>query len=304
MMKKVLFVLVSLLLISSVCFALESGPSNKVGYVKIQCNGATAGVAYATPFGLPFKFWDVPTGTNVPTYGTESRKPSRILGTQTACGTNSITADRVTRQDGGEFAYRSGTACNWGGTLESAADHMEPGRAYWYANKTGAIRYLVLAGEADTTAAGIPTVTVVGGAARYTPYSWRDPRDRHVSTLNLLAQGFQGGTTINSDRVYAQLGGASAYYRTSDATWQGTLGGASSGGGYVNPGAAYWILSKHASSTWAYTYNASGVPIVMPTSRVNVTPGVIQVVKPTPNVQAPATTKVRATHSTATVTNK
>src|SRR5512140_2823341 len=110
MMKKVMLVLVALLMVSTFAFALESGPSNKVGYVKI----ATAGGATPTftQFGLPFKFWNVPSG-NVPQYGTESRKPSSICGTQPNCGAIG-TADRIMRQDNQQFAWRrTDIGCAW-----------------------------------------------------------------------------------------------------------------------------------------------------------------------------------------------
>ena len=249
-MKKVMFVLVSLLIVSTFAFALESGPSNKVGYVKINALGGT-GVVY-TQFGLPFKFWYVPTG-NVPTYGTESRKPSSIVGSQANCGTI-VTADKITRQDNGHYAYRnSGSSCAWVNPLETNSE-MEPGRAYWYQNNTHANRNLVLAGEADTTAAGIPTVTIAANSN--TPYSWRDPRELANNKLNLLAQGFTGGTVISSDRVISQASaGTSFYYRTSDGTWQGLA--------TVSPGTSYWVKNNHATP-WNYTYNATGVPIIVP----------------------------------------
>ena len=252
-MKKVMFVLVCLLIVSTFAFALESGPSNKVGYVKIQCNAN----GY-TSFGLPFKFWYVPAG-NIPTYGQESRKPSSIVGSQANCG--SLTgADRVVRQDNGEFALRQTPNCNWTQALETNPADMEPGRAYWYKNNTSSVRNLVLAGEADTTAVGIPSVTIGApgspGGIQSTPYSWRDPRDVATNHLNLLAQGFTGGGLTTSDKVLHQISGAFAWYNTSNSTWQGFA--------TITPGIAYWIQNKHSGHTWTYTYNASGAQLAMP----------------------------------------
>lgn len=254
-MKKVMFVLVALLLVSTYCFALESGPSNKVGYVKVNC------LVGSTPFGLPFKFWVVPAG-NVPTYGTESFKPSSIVGTQTNCGTISG-ADRISAQGGsGQYGYRNSAAsCGWAGTLETGSG-MTPARAFYYVNKTAATRTLVLAGEADTTAVGIPSVTIlapsVAGASASTPYSWRDPRDVARNKLNLLAATFTGGAIGTSDRVAEQGGsGTYFYYRTSDNTWQGTLPA-------VVAGKAYYVVNKHVGHPFAYQYAASGVPVTMP----------------------------------------
>ena len=114
-MKKVMFVLVALLLVSTYCFALESGPSNKVGYVKLNC------LAGNTAFGLPFKFWAVPAG-NVPTYGTEStqslghrRRPDELR--HDLHGGPGLS-------DGGNFAYRnSASSCGWAGTLETVGGY-------------------------------------------------------------------------------------------------------------------------------------------------------------------------------------
>jgi len=214
-----------------------------------------------TAFGLPFKFWLVPAG-NVPTYGTESTKPSSIVGSQTNCGTVG-NADRITIQGGsGAYAYRNTAAsCGWAGSLETGSG-MIPAKAYYYNNKTAATRTLVLAGEADTTGVGIPSVNVpaptVSGGSASTQYSWRDPRDVARNKLNLLAAGFTGGTVGASDRVSEQGGsGQYFYYRTSDGTWQGSLTA-------VIAGKAYYIVNKHFGHPFSYQYNASGVGITMP----------------------------------------
>lgn len=282
-MKKVMFVLVMLLIVST-CFALESGPSNKVGYVKVTAAGG-ATPAY-TPFGLPFMFWDVPTG-NVPTYGVESRKPSDIVGIQANCGTGT-TADRIVNQNTGFIAWRNSVAsCNWTGNLETTGGNpglMVPGHAYWYLNRSGAPRNLVLAGEADTTGAGIPGVVITAPVAAgqvATPYSWRDPREVARDRLNLLAQGFTGGTGTSSDRISAQVGGSAAYYLTGTSSWGGSLTA-------VVPGAAYWLINKHVGNTWTYTYLATGVPITMPQGD--------------PELQSISTPRVKSSAKTSTAT--
>lgn len=255
-MKKFMFLVISLLIVSTVCFALESGPSNKVGYVKITAVGGGVGGSY-TAFGLPFVFWYVPTG-NVPTYGTESRKPSSICGNQPACGTF-LTADRIVQQ-GGSFAYRLSPSCTWAGTLETGGTAlMAPGWAYWYQNKTGTNRNFVLAGEADTSATGIPAIAIAGPAAPggsfYTPYSWRDPRQVARDKLNLVQQGFTGGSFTSSDRVVEQ-GGNFFYCSTANPpVWAGALAS-------VTPGKAYWIQNKQFGHAWTYQYMANGNPII------------------------------------------
>jgi hypothetical protein len=135
---------------------------------------------------------------------------------------------------------------------------MGPGRAYWYQNRTGVNRNFVTAGEVDNSGNYL-TVLITNNA--FVPYSWRDSRSLPTGAvggaagagdLNLLANGFTGGTSLTSDRVVAQIGGAACYFRTSDVTWQGTLL-------TVEPGAAYWIQNRnHANLAWNYTYDAGG----------------------------------------------
>jgi len=258
MMKKVLFVVVSLLLVSY-CFALESAPSNKVGYVKISVAGG-AGFAY-TRFGLPFVFWDVPS-LNVPTYGTESRKVSDVFGTQPLCGSTNG-ADKILRSDG-KSGQRTGTGCPWIGTLETDANSMAPGYSYQVRTYAQAAKVYILAGEADTTAIGIPARLVPAGTPAvpgYCQYSWREPRDVDVSKLNLMAQGFLGGANANqSDRVADPAGGYVWYRTTAPIGW--TYSSMTT----ITPGKGYYILNRH-STAYNYTYNASAAPIIGPGSK-------------------------------------
>jgi len=257
MMKKVIIVLVCLLLVSA-CFALESGPSNKVGYVKKTC-----GIGY-TPFGVPFTFWNVVTG--VPVYGDTTVNVYMIVGTQTNCG-SVATADKIIKQNNGAtFGRYPSPSCPPAGTLYSnpANGGMSPGAAYFYQNKSGAVRYLVLAGEADTTAASVPAVSITApiapATAANTPYSWKEPRDVVRSKLNLLADGFTGGNPgiTLSDRVLSQNASTFFYYATTATpAWGGTLAG-------VTAGDAYFIINKHVGHTWSYQYRASGAALMMP----------------------------------------
>jgi hypothetical protein len=54
---------------------------------------------------------------------------------------------------------------------------------------------------------------------------------------------------VNSDKVVAQLGGAVAVYV--NGVWVSSLP-------EVSPGEAYWIVNKHQTNPWSYTY--VGVP--------------------------------------------
>jgi len=263
-MKKVLTVIVCLLLVAS-AFALESGPSNKVGYVKTTIAANVPPATTSVPFGLAFLYWNVPTG-NIPSYGDTTKMPSMIVGTQAnPCSTSSC-SDNIVRQAGGLSAWRNSTAGNnWVGSLQTTGGTgaMIPAHAYWYRNRSGVLRYMVLAGEADTTATGIPVRTITaplatGAASVSTPYSWRDPRAVARDKLNLLQDGFLGDTTSSaSDEVAAQQGGTRFYYLTGTSAWGGTLNN-------LDPGRAYWIRNRHRLHTWTYTYRANGQPLMMP----------------------------------------
>jgi hypothetical protein len=258
MMKKVLIVVVCLLLVGS-AFALESGPSNKVGYTKTTVAANAPGATTSVPFGLAFLFWNVPTG-NIPTYGDTTRLPSMIVGTQANCSTSSTNADNIVRQSGGVYAWRnSNWSCNWTGSLQTGTGQMIPGHAYWYRNRSTRLRYMVLAGEADTTAALVPSRVITANVS--VPYSWKDPRAVARDKLNLLQDGFTGDTTASkSDAVAAQQGGTYCYYIVPPSSQ--TLGW---GGGLtaLDPGRAYWIRNRHAA-TWNYLYKANGNALMMP----------------------------------------
>lgn len=253
-MKKVMLVIVCLLF-AATAFAQQSDPSNDVGYVKINSTGSgTPGTQSVVAFGLPFKFWNVVS--NVPEFGNESTRPSSILGTQTALG--SFTgADRIVRQDGGASGYRNSSAV-WTGTLESGAA-MTPGHAYYYQNKTGVNRFLVLAGDVqnnnDYGIASPLTVTGNPTTAESVPLSWRDSRNIPISTAvgpQLVAQGFTGGSFTTSDNIVDQAGGA-ARVDAAGLVWAGSLT-------QLVPGHAFYILNRvHANNSWNYNY-ATGLP--------------------------------------------
>lgn len=199
----------------------------------------------STPFGIPFMTWDVVRG--VPQYGVPSTDPSDIIGEQTPCAPLAV-ADRVLRQDNGEFALRNQNAgCAWTQLLEVNHNLRAP-RAFWYQNRTGANRRIIIFGEADVTTASAP-VTIIDSQndLTSTPYSWRDPRPVDRYNLQLLEQGFHGGTIGTSDRVLSQVGGSFFYHRVSDHTWQGVLL-------QVLPGEAYWIQS-FGHEAYTYIYN-------------------------------------------------
>jgi len=271
-MKKVMLVIVCLLF-AATAFAQQSDPSNDVGYVKLSSTGSgTPGIQSVLPFGLPFKFWTVVA--NVPSYGTESTRPSSIVGAQINPGTFT-SADRVVRQDGGNFAYRLAPAGTYTGSLETLAT-MVPGRAFFYQNKTGANRTLVLAGDVDNSG-GYGVLTVTGGASTAsTPMSWRESRNRLIATqvgpqlAGAVGTDFEGGSFTTSDQLVAQIGGAAARLNAAETLWSGTLT-------QIAPGSAYFIQNRvHANGTWTYAYG-TGVAASMNDGLVMPTPVITKV---------------------------
>ena len=237
MLKKVAFVL-ALTVLVSFALALESGPSNTVGFVKFT---AAAGDLY-TAFGLPFTSWDVVAG--VPSYGVVSSRPSDILGTQLNGGMPWV-RDNVTRQDNGKIASRDAGGV-WTGLLETDAD-MIVGRAYWIFNNDAAIPLeIVLAGEVDTFAWAPLTMN---GPDLYTALSFRDARIRPVASINLLTCGFHTGMPWVKDQLVEQSSGDIASH--SGTAWGGLLT-------QITPGEAYWIFNN-GPDNWTYTYGPGTV---------------------------------------------
>jgi hypothetical protein len=238
MLKKVAFVL-ALTVCVSLALALESGPSNTVGFVKITCTQN-----FQNAFGEPFTTWDVISG--VPQYGVFSGKPSDVIGAQLTGG-SAFTGDRCIEQTGaGQYAYRTTTAALWAGSLENAGG-MLPGIAFWLHNKQAFDQDMVLAGEVDTSGFGPIAINPNFQNA----ITWRDARNVDRSRLNLLTSGFTGGSAFTSDRLIEQTGaGRYCYYNTATPAWAGSLPGS-------EPGVAYWIHEKNGNS-WNYNYVSGG----------------------------------------------
>lgn len=252
-MKKVLLVIVCLVF-AATAFAQQSDPSNDVGYVKITVPGSgTPGIFTTWAFGLPFKFWTVTGG--IPQYGNESTKPSSIIGAQTNPGTPGA-ADRIARVDNGDFAYRTAVGTWTGGLENNGNGTMIPGRGYQYVNRTGAARTLVLAGDVDNSGdygtANVPAPTPPATQAS-TTISWRDSRNVDRSQLNLLQDGFLGGTSSTSDRVTQTIGGGFFYYNTGTSSWAGGLVS-------ITPGQSYNIVNRHQGNSWVYSYDGDDGP--------------------------------------------
>lgn len=222
---------------------------NTVGGIRLNCPGSgTPGVSVLLALGLPFDFWER-SDNGIPKHGVIATKPSAILGAQGTVG-NSLYADRLNRQDNGQFAYRNDDGV-WSGNLEYDSTAIA-GRAFTFINKSGNDQYIYLLGEVNNSG-GYGTLTVIAptppNTYALTHLSWRDSRAISVADLHLLEDGFIGGTSITSDRLLSQTEGSYAYFNTNTDLWTGLLTS-------VLPGKAYSILNRH-STPWDYTYNTS-----------------------------------------------
>lgn len=310
-MKKVLFVVLSLL-IAAGAFADQSDPSNEVGYVKVTAAATgqyhVIGVQASAPFGLTFKFWDVwPTaipgpGAGTPVYGTESTKPSDIVGSQAVPFTPSVFAEKIVRQTDGSSATRRSSDGMWTGSLESGST-MIAGHAYWFVTLEGTARSIILGGEVDNSGS-YPARTITAPLAgppfpsSTTPYSWRESRNIARDQLNLRDDGFLGGSnSLNADRVVEQGTGLGFHYLSTGAGgWTGTLAA-------INPGKAYWILNRHVGNTWVYDYDGGVGPDATASIKVDRQLPTINTVKDLTGREVQSTTKTPVSKPVSTTTD-
>lgn len=246
MLKKVAFVL-ALTVLVSFALALESGPSNTVGFNKVTF----AGNGY-TPFGLAFTYWDVVGG--VPSYGVQSTKPSDIIGAQTTPGPPWIATEIICKNTG-QSGYFDGT--NWQGPLETSSSMIE-GYCFLGWVKNPSSEDVVFAGEVDTStyAVGIP----IPAGDSYTWVSFRDARMQPLGAINLETSGFLGGgAPWFSDELLEKSTGMAAWLHDVNG-WQGTIAN-----NEVTPGYAYMIhaISGHGG----YTYNYGSGTVAPPPER-------------------------------------
>lgn len=221
-----------------------------MGYCRHEISGSgTPGVISELDFGVPFMYYELISG--VPHAGYPSKKPSDIIHNQISPG-NGVTADRVAGIKSGAYAYRSSLDDNnWTGALEtSGAGLLTPPEAFTFVNKSGNPTVVILGGVEDN--GGGQSRFIVAPVAPFeyaeTSITWREARVRLIEDLELLDDGFTGGTGLTSDRVVDRVGGAYAYYRTDISSWGGALT-------RITPGIAYNIINKHEGNSWTYTYD-------------------------------------------------
>ena len=229
MSKRLFLVPLFFVLIALPAFSAESGPSNTVGFLTFECPQTSW-----TPFAFPFTYYN--EGHVATTVLNDI-----IMGDFT--GGFIFNADLIYDQNDAISAYKNASGV-WTGALTD----ITPGHAYW-AKTTGSNPAVtaITAGEVDMSEVGLGTMA----AESWTPVSLRDPGVVPLENSGLVESGFTGSPFIfQSDFIYDQNDAISAWYRTSDNTWQGAL--VAEG---LIPGHAFWVktYTGHAAFEWIYT---------------------------------------------------
>ena len=198
--------------------AVESGPSNTVGFITWQCEASNW-----TPFAFPFTYYNE---GHIATFAVND-----ILKGDFTAG------DEIYDQNTGGSVTYSGT--EWSG----AWTDIVPGHAYWAKINNDDVS-AVTAGEVDLTEISLGNM-VVG----WNPVGLRDPGIVSLDQAGLIASGFTGGENpAESDRIYVQNSLSYAWYNTGTSSWVGLEDG-------LQPTNALWIWihPNHSGFEWNYT---------------------------------------------------
>jgi len=219
-MKKVILPLI-LLMLGAALFALESAPSDVVGFVKVTCN------AGYTPFALPF--------TQFNTSGVETLALVDIVAPYMTGGT-ALSADRIMDIGTGSVAYKTGA-----GAI-SGFQNFTIGHGYYMHNRHSAFN-LYLAGTVVPTVINFGTMGI-----GFNVVGIKEASAVPMSSLDLVSCGFTGGTALTSDKVWDMNNGQTATYNTSTSTWAGTLTA-------LTPGHVYYVQVKNNHTAFNWTYD-------------------------------------------------
>ena len=239
-MKKV-FVFSILVLFLGSLFALESGPSDVLGFVKI-----TAPSNFYTALALPLEV----DGQMASTVFADGAGVPYITG-----GPNPVFSDQIIQMGGGGAAwYNSGTS-TWIGDFA-----VDVTRAYYAVIRAAhSAADIYICGTVDNT-------TVVNYAVIpanfYSEIGFREAGATVMtSNIGLLTAGFQGGVNpVFSDQIIQIGGGGAAWYNTGTSTWIGDFA--------LTPGKAYYLVIRNGhTGLAAYSYPASGSDGGFPTLR-------------------------------------
>lgn len=221
-MKKSIIVMLLVFFISAL-LALESDPSETVGYVKIETQ-----TGYY-PFSLPFTFYD-------DTY-TQTWDLDDIIGDQLTGNMIPFLADQIIPVEGGAIGYYNGTT--WTGITQ-----FQDGHAYYVVIQSANPEVdMYLAGTVEQTAVSFGTMQT-----GYNPVGIREAGVVSLDDIDLLSSGFTGNAIpFLSDQIIPVEGGTIGWHNGS--SWQGFS--------TVSPGKAYFVVVQAANTPFTWTYDPS-----------------------------------------------
>ncbi|MDP8269582.1 MAG: hypothetical protein P9L97_12735 [Candidatus Tenebribacter davisii] len=228
-MKKFLILSILVLFLGSL-MALESGPSETVGFVKVN---APANVY--TTFSLPLEV----DGMMASVVFSDGTGAPYITG-----GANPVFSDQIQEVGGASAWYNSNTSL-WVGDF--AVDVTKAYYAVIRAAHPAADIYVCGLVDNTTIVNYDPILPNV-----YTTVGFREAGStKMVSDLGLVTAGFQGGANpVFSDQIQ-EVGGASAWYNSNTSLWVGDFA--------ITPGKAYYLIIRNGhSGLAAYSYPATG----------------------------------------------
>ena len=215
-MKKAILPMVILLVAASL-MALESAPSDVVGFVKVPC-----GVGF-TPFALPFTYVD---GT-----GASSMLLQDVVGPYMTGGM-AFNADKVWDITSAETSYKT-----LAGTF-SGFQAFNYTHAYYMENKHSAFD-LYLTGKVESEILDFGEM-----AMGFNPVGIKEAGEVSLNDIDILSAGFTGGMAFNSDKIWDMTAAQTSYYNTTTSAWVGFT--------TLTPGHAYYVEVKNTPFTWVY----------------------------------------------------
>ena len=234
-MKKV-FILSILVLFLSSLFALESSPSEVVGFVKLDAAASPSNATYSM-FSLPFTFYDATH--------TQTMDLDDVVGDQLTAG-NLFTADRIIEIGGNDAYLATGTPPTWTGSLVDFTIN----KGYYFKVLAGhSAQDVYVAGAVENFAQTMPNCPALPSAISYTLVAFVEAGNVVLDDIGLIGTGFQSGNLFTADRII-EIGGNDAYH--DGTSWQGALT-------HLSPGKCYYIkiLSGHTGVT-GWIYNPTG----------------------------------------------
>ena len=219
LMKKLFIFAMMLVLIGSMV-ALESEPSEVVGYVKIE-----APVGYSI-FSNPFTYYDA---THIATLDLDD-----VIGGQLSGGTPA-NADRIIDANTGQYAFYNAGTSLWAGTLVN----FDLTNAY-YVKVFNTTNSFYLTGSVERETMDFGTLAV-----GYNVIGLKEAGSVALNDLDLISSGFTGGNPATSDRIIDANTGQYAFYNSGTSMWAGTLT-------QTTIGHSYYILVKNTPFNWTY----------------------------------------------------